>query len=230
MRIIKDPRSRIEGCANPDDCWLLCDECRRFFQYANAKPSPFYPQDACPFSDCDGLGIGFRIYLWDDLREPGDARWPSSTTELDHGTRAPEMEPFYEEQFRLRREHILSAFAASAHAARLEGPPRYLDTFFRMMADLCWDLTDTECDLGFGEDLTEVVYELPVWAQQANPPEAERMHAELRAFFDFAAESDSIVDAPVWAGFWQSRDWHAERFAETMATDNRLSKQRSVLN
>ena len=56
------------------------------------------------------------------------------------------------------------------------------------------------------------------------------MLAELRAFFDYAAESDSIVDASAWAAFLHSRDWHATRFADTMATDKRLSKQRKKLN
>ncbi len=224
MTIIEDPRARIRRHPNPDECWLLCDECRRFFQYKSALPSGAYPHDDCPFSDCHGYGIGYQIYFWDDFREPDDPRWPSTVEELHHGMRAPEMEAFYEAQLRARIAGILDSFAQSEERATLAGDPRYLQPFFQMMSDLCWDLTDDE-DASFDpESALMFIDQLPVWSQTADLGEAPRMLDELRAFFTYAKRATAVADADKWLAVLDDDVIEVLRY--TMRADRRLKRFR----
>lgn len=225
MIVIEDARSRIERHPNPDDAWLWCMLCRRFFQYKNALPSGQYPHDACPFRDCQGYGLGCDLLWWDDTREPDDPRWPKSTDELEHGLKSPDMEPFYAAQLTARIHHTVSAFARSRELEISLGgqPPCYLSSFLQMMSDLCWDLTEDD-DFGFAPDLAEeTIGELPVWSRCADPGEAPRMAAELRAFFAFAARTDAVADAASWCDFVAGHDLEG-KFRHTMRTDRRLQQ------
>lgn len=220
--IIEDPRARLSRQANPDDCWLWCDNCQRFFQYRSALPSGVYPRDACPFDDCYGVGVGFNLFIWDDMREPEDARWPSSVDQLEHGMRSPEMAPFYEAQLRRRIDALIDAFAGSPELAALGEPePCYLGAFLKMMSDLCWDLTDDD-GASFDKVLArELVFELPVWSHTADFDEAPRMTAELRAFFAFAERTGAVRDAARWQELLAADDTD-DQFRFTMEHDRRL--------
>jgi hypothetical protein len=222
--VIEDPRARIRRHPNPDQCWLLCDECRRFFQYKSALPSGSYPHDACPFPDCHGYGIGHLIFFWDDLREPEDPRWPSSEEELHHGMRAPEMEEFYQAQLHSRIARLLEGFAGSQERATLAAAPRYLQPFLQMTSDLCCDLTD-EDDAWFDpESARMLIDQLPVWSQSADVAEAPRMLDELRAFFAYAQRAAAIADAEKWLALLD--DDVIEVLRDTMRTDPRLKRLR----
>lgn len=223
MIAIEDTRARLERHPDPDDCWLWCDLCNRFFQYKSAGPSALYPQDACPFDDCYGHGVGFHLLLWDDAREPDDPRWPSRTGELSHGMRSPDMEPFYRAQLEARIDALASAFARSPEAGDALGdePPRYIRSFLQLASDLCWDLTDLN-EAGFSGRLArELLADLPVWSQTAQPREATRMTAELRAFFGFAERTNAVADAKHWNRLVCEREIDAV-FRHSMRTDWRL--------
>jgi hypothetical protein len=86
---------RLRANTNPDDCWLWCLHCERFFRAHSLCVGNLGERDACPFADCAGVGLGFVIFIWDDFREPSDPRWPRSTAELEHGMRSPDMGVFY---------------------------------------------------------------------------------------------------------------------------------------
>ena len=224
--VIEDPRARIRRHPNPDECWLLCDECRRFFQYKSALPSGSYPHDACPFPDCHGYGLGYLLFFWDDLREPEDPRWPSSEEELHHGMRAPEMEEFYAAQLHARIARLLDGFASSQERASLAADPHYLQPFLQMMSDLCCDLTD-EADASFDPDSALMLLDqLPVWSQTADLDEAPRMLDELRAFFAYAKRADAIADAAKWLALLD--DDVVEVLRDTMKIDPRLKRFRQA--
>jgi len=224
MIVIEDVRARLEQHANPDDCWLYCDECCRFFQFRAVLDKQSPGGERCPFADCNGCGIGFNLFMWDDLRESDDPRWPTSTDELTHGLRAPEMAPFYEGQLAVRIHRITSAFARSVELAEyLDGqPPRYLPEFLQMASDLCWDLTDEEEGCHFFPDLArELLGDLPVWSQTADPAEAPKMRAELRAFFRFAERTRCAPNPSEWSEVLAADDID-EMFRFTMLHDRRL--------
>lgn len=225
--IIEDPRARIQRIEHPDDVWLLCDVCRRFFQYGNALPTSHYRRDACPFDDCHGVGLGFQLFWWDDMREPDDPRWPSSVDQLAHGMQSPDMEPFYQARLAERIAAAVSAFADSPEAVHALGdrPPRYLGPFLKMMADLCWDLTVPQ-EAGFSADTArELIVDLPVWSRTADLEEAPRMCEELRAFFAFASRTGAVADAASWLAVVDEPDLD-DVFRYTMETDRRLRPSR----
>ncbi len=218
---VEDIRSRLARAANPDHVWLCCGVCQRFFQYENAC------HDGCPFEDCTAYGHGIELLWWDDLREPDDPRWPKSTEELEHGMEAPDMEPFYAAQLTARIHAMVSTFARSPEVESLPGgsPPRYLSSFLKMMSDLCWDLTEPD-DVGFAEHLArDLIGEVPVWSQTADPAEALFMTAELRAFFAFARRTGAVKDAAAWLAFVTELDLD-HIFRHTMETDRRLRQLR----
>ncbi len=79
---LEDVGQKLDRHENAGECWLLCDLCRRFFQYKMTLSNGVGAHDACPFSDCRGAGIDCDLLLWDELREPEDPRWPRSIDDL----------------------------------------------------------------------------------------------------------------------------------------------------
>lgn len=193
MRMIEHPGPRLALHPDPDNCWMRCDECSRFFQYKSALPVGDRPRDACPFHDCTGIGVGFNLFLWDDMREPEDPRWPKSEAELHHGMKSPEMESFYREQLQARIARLVDRFWASPEAAPLHagGPARYLEPFFLMQSYYECDLTDGEQPYDDVLDVTRIE-QLPLWSGTADTSEAPRMVAELQAFFEFARRTNAV--------------------------------------
>lgn len=222
MIVVEPIAPRLARAHDPDEVWLWCSLCERFFQYKHARE-----RDACPFADCHGHGIGFEIMWWDDMREPEDPRWPASTDELAFGMASPDMKPFYEARVAARIDAMVSAFAASPELASALGgqTPRYLRPFLKMMSDLYWDLTD-EDEAGFSEfTAQELIGQLPVWSRTADLAEAPIMAAELRAFFAFAARTAAVKDAAAWLALVNELDLD-DIFRDTMQTDRRLRPAR----
>jgi len=214
--VLEPTETRLARCANPADLWLHCDWCNRFFQHKSLAGS------RCPFDDCSSGDLFCGIYFWDDLREPDDPRWPTDTTALFHGMRAPDMEPFYARKRDDRISAVVRAFAASAHADALDGGPRFARPFLKMMADLDWDLT-APTDAGLIPDLAlELIDQLPVWSKTSDPAQAPRMLAELRALFGHAAETDALPDADGWLALLADGPQLLSSFTATMANDPRL--------
>lgn len=220
--VIENPLERLQASSDPGKCWLMCDECRRFFQYERALPDAGRPHERCPFPDCYGVGLGFNLFLWDALREAGDPRWPDSSDQLENGMPVPDPEPFYAAQLAARIEQMVGAFAGSPEcaAALADGSPRYLAAFFKMMSDLCCDLTDPEdpvpCSLAWDN-----VDQLPAWSQTGDLDEVPRMLAELRAFFAFAARTGTVNEAATWVEHLAD-DEAADMLAHAMRTDRRI--------
>lgn len=80
-----------EGRIVPDDTWLWCLHCERFFQardYAHRLGHGF--GGSCPF--CAAAGICHDVFFWDSWAEqnPGDIKhWPKSVAELSYGLVCP---------------------------------------------------------------------------------------------------------------------------------------------
>lgn len=76
-----------EGKIVPDDAWLWCLHCERFFQareYAVKLGKGFGGR--CPF--CGAAGIGLDVYFWDDWPKQHEEMWgfwPKSVAEISYG-------------------------------------------------------------------------------------------------------------------------------------------------
>jgi len=77
----RKPVIGLEGLV-PDDSWLWCLHCERFFQakdYAQKLGAGFGGK--CPF--CGASGLGIDIYPWCQCEEFD--HWPKSESELSYG-------------------------------------------------------------------------------------------------------------------------------------------------
>jgi hypothetical protein len=222
---IEPIKSCLARIPDRDQHWLWCSECQRFFHYDRLVDADTqWPR--CPFGDCIGYGWDFHIFFWDQHREPEDPRWPSTTDELRHGMRSPEMDNWYEARRHARIETLAAVFEASPEQAG-RGGARFVRAFLKMSGDLCWDLTDREEIAGFSEDAARgILQDLPVWAGTANEDDAEPMLRELQRFFDFAARTGAVLDAAQWRALLDE-DGVTDWFVYTMQTDRRLRDQRS---
>ena len=66
---------------NPDDEWLWCIWCGRFFQTRHLRIDYQGNLQGCAFCGCAGFDCA--IFLWDTFK--GDPDWPLSESELSHG-------------------------------------------------------------------------------------------------------------------------------------------------
>ncbi len=195
MLIIEDPRGRVQALDDPDPCWLHCSLCMRFFQYRDAKPSYSDEREGCPFADCNGVGLGFEIFVWDDLREPDDPRWPSRPEELSYGLRAPDAGEFYGG----RRARLIAEFARSPEwrALQLDGDPRYVGGLCNMLSDGDYDLGDCRCEGAELWDL-ESLRGLALYCRSSDVGAVPAMVAELRAFAAFGMRARAIPEPEAW--------------------------------
>ena len=182
---------RLASCA-PEQQWLWCAECQRFFHYRQVV----YDRGdvRCPFDDCRGTGFDFDLLFWDCKREPEDARWPSCTTDLHHGLRSPDMSAFYRRRARRRHAELLAAFERSPERARLAagGGLRFVGPFLAMTHGYAWEVDDDFFHAGLAVELLD---DLPRWAERSEPA---RMLAELQAFWAFAARTRQLPTAALW--------------------------------
>ncbi len=80
----------LQHHAAPEEAWLWCALCRRFFQRKHAAVNCFGSREACPFDDCSGQMFDLDILVWNACRRDDDPRWPTSEAELAHGLRSPD--------------------------------------------------------------------------------------------------------------------------------------------
>lgn len=84
--VIRDPLHRIlEKSASPDEEWLWCIFCERFFQAKHLRIDYQGNRQGCAFCACAGFDCA--IFQWDTFREEDDPTWPCSVSELRHGLR-----------------------------------------------------------------------------------------------------------------------------------------------
>lgn len=218
MRVIEHPGPRLEAMSNPGECWLWCDECKRFFQYKRAKPWGGRARDACAFSDCTGYGLGYNLFIWDDMREPDDPRWPSSTDQLRHGMRSPEMESFYAQALQARIARLVAAFEACPERASSPNAARYVPGFLTMLSDVESDVTDGD---PLPQPDSELLGLIALWQTDSTASEARAIVRELREFFAFAMRTGTVGGAKAWDERFAEADIEAELckgFAELAAT------------
>ena len=75
----------LEESSNPDEIWLWCLHCARFFQAKHLREDFLGNQQQCAF--CDAAGFGVDIHLWDTFGS-GSPDWPRSEAEISHGREA----------------------------------------------------------------------------------------------------------------------------------------------
>jgi hypothetical protein len=195
MQFIEPIKDCIARTPDPDDHWLWCIECERFFHFSRLiDRDTDWPR--CPFSDCQGYGWDFGIFFWDQWRAPEDEGWPSSARELRHGMRSPGSHSWKQAQQR-RIATLIEAFESSAEA---QGQAcRYLPTLLGFSAELAWDLSDPADPAPFDPELARRLIDLlPFWADCTELSQAGGMAAELRAFFSFARRTGAVANPGGW--------------------------------
>ena len=83
LEIIDSLHVVLEQSANPEEEWLWCIFCERFFQAKHLRMDYLGNRQGCAFCGCAGFDCA--LFKWDTFREAGDSDWPSSTAELQHG-------------------------------------------------------------------------------------------------------------------------------------------------
>jgi hypothetical protein len=143
------------------------------------------------------------------------------------GMQSPDGETFAQQRLEERMASILTVFLASPECReRLDDSPRYLRPLLQMMSDLGCDLTALgEPSLSDGMAL-EALLNLPVWARTADLAQADRMVAEVVAFFAFGARTGCLRGAQPWYELVTHDAALAELLRCTMRTDARLRKLR----
>jgi hypothetical protein len=173
----------IEQAPHPEELWLWCSQCERFFQFRSLRRDFLGNQQGCAFADCDGAGFDVNIQPWDSLREEDDPRWPTSTAQLHHGLRSPSMEEFYEQVDRRRLASVLTRFAASPELAALGlSAPRWTPQFLEQMDNVSLDPDDIPVD--FLDQCFSEVFGQNVVCKVDDVPS---IVAELAAYFRFSA-------------------------------------------
>ena len=75
-------KNRLWASHVPEDEWLWCMYCGRFFQARHLRTDYAGNCESCSF--CRGAGFDVAIFAWDVFadRHP---KWPQSTSALEHG-------------------------------------------------------------------------------------------------------------------------------------------------
>lgn len=76
----------IAEAEEPDDVWLWCLHCYRFFQVKHLVIDHVGNRQGCPL--CGAAGLSIDIYLW-NTEAINNPRWPTSIDELHYGMRSP---------------------------------------------------------------------------------------------------------------------------------------------
>jgi hypothetical protein len=82
--VLPSLREILEDSAAPDDEWLWCIQCERFFQAKHLRIDHLGNRQGCAFCDCAGFDCA--VFPWDAFKdESGGEVWPDSVKELAHG-------------------------------------------------------------------------------------------------------------------------------------------------
>jgi len=86
---IREPLVRtLDRAEKPEECWLMCLHCNRFFQVKHLQVDFLGNRQQCPFLDCGAAGFDVDIHLWDTWRQKGRPGWPTED-QLVFGMEAP---------------------------------------------------------------------------------------------------------------------------------------------
>ena len=85
FEITESLHDTLAKCETPQDLWLWCIYCERFFQARHLKIDYLGNREGCAFCTCAGFDCA--IFKWDTFREPHDSSWPVSESVLSHGLR-----------------------------------------------------------------------------------------------------------------------------------------------
>jgi hypothetical protein len=88
MHILRPIAERLAEASQPEDCWLWCLECSRFFQVKHTDPANRGDRIACPFPGCGAQFYGVDTFFWDDWADASKPRWPRSESEIWYGREA----------------------------------------------------------------------------------------------------------------------------------------------
>jgi hypothetical protein len=81
---IREPLHRIlESSSNPEEEWLWCIFCERFFKAKHLRIDYLGNRQGCAFCGCAGFDCA--IFTWDTFQEDDDPAWPATVAELSHG-------------------------------------------------------------------------------------------------------------------------------------------------
>jgi hypothetical protein len=70
---------------NPEEEWLWCIVCERFFQARYLRIDYLGNRQGCAYCDCAGFDCA--IFSWDIFKEDDDPTWPDSPAMLRNGLR-----------------------------------------------------------------------------------------------------------------------------------------------
>jgi len=87
--VIREPLEKtIAREKTPEEFWLWCLHCCRFFQVKHLRSDSRGNREVCPFLDCGAAGLGLDIFPWDAFRDKRIAQ-VSSFEDLRYGMRSP---------------------------------------------------------------------------------------------------------------------------------------------
>jgi len=84
LEITEPVRETLERSDNPDEEWLWCIFCERFFQAKHLRIDYQENRQGCAFCRCAGFDCA--IFRWDTWVDDSGA-WPGSVAQLRHGLR-----------------------------------------------------------------------------------------------------------------------------------------------
>ena len=77
-------REILDESPEPDDEWLWCIYCERFFQAKHLRVDYLGNPQGCAFCECAGFDCA--IFPWDTFKDQsGGEVWPAAVEELAHG-------------------------------------------------------------------------------------------------------------------------------------------------
>ncbi len=86
-------QEQLAELEEPDEAWLYCLHCNRFFQARDLQVDFLGNRQGCAYSGCGAAGFDVDILRWDAFRNNRDPRWPASPDKLSRGMEAPQGPP-----------------------------------------------------------------------------------------------------------------------------------------
>jgi len=86
MEVIDSVHVTLANSDHPQDEWLWCIFCERFFQARDLRVDYLGNRQGCAFCGCAGFDCA--IFRWDTFRDD-DPEWPATTAGLHRGLRYP---------------------------------------------------------------------------------------------------------------------------------------------
>lgn len=84
--ILRQLKEVLAMAERPEELWLWCLHCDRFFQVKDLQEDHFDSREKCPL--CGAAGFDVDIYLW-NTHANGHPDWPQQMEDLRFGQRSP---------------------------------------------------------------------------------------------------------------------------------------------